>query len=236
VDSPHSKAPQIVVFDYQSGRGGKHAAGFLKDWRGELMVDDYAGYKALFAAGITELACWAHVRRKFFDLQASTPHVRAAQALAHIQALYAIERQAQDQDMGCEQKAQLRRAQAQPKLQALFDGLSATLQTSAPGSAIARAVAYTLKRWPALIRYAQNGERPIDNNPVENAIRPIAIGRKNWLFAGSELAGKRAAAIQSLLATAKRGGLDPAAWLQQTLDKLPTCLNSRIDELLPFAR
>jgi transposase len=97
-------------------------------------------------------------------------------------------------------------------------------------------VAYTLKRWPALIRYAQNGERPIDNNPVENAIRPVAIGRKNWLFAGSELAGKRAAAIQSLLATAKRGGLDPAAWLQQTLDKLPTCLNSQIDELLPFAR
>jgi transposase len=95
---------------------------------------------------------------------------------------------------------------------------------------------YTLKRWTSLIRYAETGHLPIDNNPVENTIRPIALGKKNWLFAGSERAGQRAAAIQTLLGTAKLNGLDPDAWLRDTLEKLPTWPNSRIDELLPFAR
>ncbi|HQS03779.1 MAG TPA: transposase, partial [Halothiobacillus sp.] len=104
----------------------------------------------------------------------------------------------------------------------------------ANNGALAKAIDYTLKRWPALIRYAQTGHLPIDNNPVENAIRPIAIGKKNWLFAGSERAGKRAAAIQSLFATAKLNGIEPAAWLKDTLEKLPTWPNSRIDELLPI--
>ena len=94
---------------------------------------------------------------------------------------------------------------------------------------------YALKRWPSLIRYAQTGHLPIDNNPVENTIRPIALGKKNWLFAGSERAGCRAAAIQSLLGTAKLNGLDPAAWLKETLEKLPAWPNSRTDELLPLA-
>jgi len=100
---------------------------------------------------------------------------------------------------------------------------------SAPGG-------YTIRRWPALIRYADSGCLPIDNDPVENSIRPIAIGKKNWLYAGSERAGKRAAAIQSLLGTAKLNGLAPYAWLKSTLEKLPTCLNSDIDDLLPFRR
>ena len=93
-----------------------------------------------------------------------------------------------------------------------------------------------MPRWPALLRYAESGVLPIDNNPVENVIRPIAIGKKNWLFAGSERAGRRAAAIQSLLATAKLNGLEPLRWLSDTLDKLPTCPNSKIDSLLPFAQ
>jgi transposase len=227
----------IVVFDYQSGRGGCHASAFLKGWQGELMVDDYSGYKALFAsgtdsAGITELACWAHVRRKFFDLQASGPHPQAEQALQSIQVLYDIERQAKT--MSIDERAALRQTQAQPQLQAFLEWLTQTRHTAAAKSGLARAIDYTLKRWQALKRYAENGERPIDNNPAENAIRPIAIGRKNWLFAGSEQAGQRAAAIQSLLATAKLNGLDPAAWLKDTLDKLPTWPNSRIDELLPL--
>ena len=106
--------------------------------------------------------------------------------------------------------------------------------TVANGGGTAKAIDYSLKRWAALSRYATDGRLPIDNNPVENAIRPIAIGKKNWLFVGSERAGKRAAAMQSLLATAKLNGLDPAAWLRETLDALPTCRNSQIDSLLPF--
>jgi len=109
-----------------------------------------------------------------------------------------------------------------------------TQRAVAAGSGTAKAVDHALKRWPALQRYAASGTLPIDNNPVENAIRPIAIGKKNWLFTGSERAGRRAAAIQSLFATAKLNGLDPARWLATVLERLPTCPNSQIDSLLPF--
>lgn len=127
-----------------------------------------------------------------------------------------------------------RQNEAKPVLDGMFLWLFATRRSVADGSGAAKAIDYSLKRWPALIRYADSGDLPIDNNPVENAIRPIAIGKKNWLFAGSERAGKRAAAIQSLLGTARLNGLDPAAWLRDTLEKLPTWRNNRIDELLPL--
>ncbi|WP_047335645.1 IS66 family transposase, partial [Pseudomonas protegens] len=113
--------------------------------------------------------------------------------------------------------------------------LQLTRQSVANGGSLAKAMDYSLKRWTALSRYAHNATLPIDNNPVENIIRPIAVGKKNWLFTGSERAGRRAAAIQSLLATAKLNGVEPAAWLKDTLEKLPTWPNSRIDELLPLS-
>lgn len=112
--------------------------------------------------------------------------------------------------------------------------LLSSRRSVADGGALAKAIDYSLRRWPALARYAGNGFYPIDNNPVENAIRPIALGKKNWLFAGSETAGQRAAAIQSLLETARLNGIEPMAWLTETLEKLPNWPNSRIDELLPL--
>ncbi len=224
--------PPILVFDYQPGRHGEHVRNFLEDWRGHLMVDDYAGYKALFAQGVTELGCLAHARRKFFDLYAANKSVVAAEALRRIGELYEVERQAQELDAG--DRLQLRQANAQPKLDELHAWLIQTRMTVADGGATAKAMDYTIKRWPALIRYVESGVLPIDNNPVENSIRPIAIGKKNWLFAGSERAGRRAAAIQTLLGTAKLNGLDPHAWLKDTLEKLPAWPNSRIDELLPL--
>ena len=224
--------PPILVFDYQAGRAGSHARDFLSDWQGHLMVDDYGGYKALFRSGIVELACLAHARRKFFELHAANQSPIAAEALARIGELYAIERDGRGCDAAARQ--QLRQREAQPKLNDLYVWLRQTRLTVADGSGTARALDYSLKRWPALIRYAESGVLPIDNNPVENAIRPIAIGKKNWLFAGSERAGKRAAAIQSLLGTAKLNGIEPCAWLKDTLEKLPIWPNSRIDELLPI--
>ena len=122
-----------------------------------------------------------------------------------------------------------------PALADLHAWLLSMQRTVAIGSGTGKAIEHALKRWNALVRYADSGILPIDNNPVENAIRPIAIGKKNWLFAGSERAGRRAAVIQSLFATAKLNGLDPARWLAETLEKLPTCPNSRIDSLLPFS-
>jgi transposase len=224
--------PRIVVFDYQTGRAGAHARAFLAGWRGPLMVDDYVGYKAMFAEGVTELACLAHVRRKFFDLHAANASPIAAEALRYIGQLYAIEQQASS--LNATGRQQLRQEQAQPLLTQWHAWLLATQQKVAAGSGTEKVITHALKRWPALLRYAESGTLPIDNNPVENAIRPIAIGKKNWLFAGSERAGRRAAAIQSLLATAKLNGLEPLAWLTNTLEKLPACPNSQIDSLLPF--
>jgi transposase len=224
--------PAIVVFDYQASRSGQHAQHFLDGWKGHLMVDDYAGYKALFDQGITELGCLAHARRKFFEVQAANASPIASEALVRIGQLYAIEAQAKDWNI--EDRARLRAEQSAPRLKALREWLIQTRGSVAQGSATARAIDYSLKRWEALARYATRGDLPIDNNAVENTIRPIALGRKNWLFTGSERAGKRAAAIQSLLATAKLNEMDPAAWLKDTLDKLPIWPNRRIDELLPL--
>jgi transposase len=225
--------PPVVVFDYQASRAGVHARTFLQGWRGHLMVDDYAGYKALFAQGPIELACLAHIRRKFFDVHAASGSAVAAEALRRIAQLYAIEQQASD--LASVDRRALRELHSVPALADMHAWLLGSQRTVAVGSGTAKAIDHALKRWPALQRYASSGSLPIDNNPVENAIRPIAIGKKNWLFAGSERAGRRAAAIQSLFATAKLNGLDPARWLADTLERLPSCPNSRIDSLLPFA-
>lgn len=226
------EGPPIVVFDFQSSRAGAHARAFLKDWSGYLMVDDFAGYKALFVEGVTELACLAHVRRKFFDLHAANGSPLAAKALRRIALLYAVEQQGAH--LSPQERLALRQQSAVPVMEEFHAWLLATRRTVATGSSICKAIDHALKRWPALQRYVTSGTLPIDNNPVENTIRPIAIGKKNWLFAGSERAGRRAAAIQSLLGTAKLNGLDPLAWLTDTLQRLPTCPNSKIDSLLPF--
>lgn len=228
------EGPPIVVFDYQTSRSGQHARDFLGKWRGHLMVDDYSGYKESFRQGVQEQACWAHARRKFFELQAAGPHPVAEEALQRIGRLYGIEAKGPERDVA---KRQAWRAQhSQPELQSLHEWLVGLRPKVANGSGLARAMDYVLRRWSSYACYAQTGYLPIDNNAVENAIRPIALGKKNWLFAGSERAGCRAAAIQSLLATAKLNGLDPAAWLKDTLEKLPVWPNSRIDELLPIRR
>ena len=228
--------PPIVVFDYQMSRAGRHAQDFLAGWCGHLMVDDFSGYKALFADNSTtqviELGCLAHARRKFFDLNTAQANPIALEALNRIAALYVIEANARE--MTVEARTQWRQEQAQPLLDSMQDWLRQTRVMVANGGGLARAIDYSLKRWAALSRYSTDGRFPIDNNPVENIIRPIAIGKKNWLFTGSERAGQRAAAIQTLLGTAKLNGLDPAAWLRDTLEKLPNCLNSEIDSLLPL--
>ena len=192
------EGPPIVVFDYQSSRSGQHARDFLHGWQGSLMVDDYGGYKKMFAAdaqfAVTELGCWAHARRKFFDLQVSGAHPQAAEALRRIAQLYAVEAMAREMDLAA--RGEQRLQSSLPILADMHEWLIRLRIATADGSGLARAIDYSLHRWPSLIRYVQTGNLPIDNNPVENAIRPIALGKKNWLFAGSERAGKRAAAIQ----------------------------------------
>jgi transposase len=228
---------RIIVFDYQGNRSGQHVRNFLNGWQGHLMVDDYVGYKALFIektkdTHCIELACFAHARRKFFDLYQANRSPMAKETLERIAEIYALEAEAKD--FTVEQRQIIRQDKAKPLLEELHAWLLETLAKTAPGGVSAKALGYALRRWPALIRYADTGHLPIDNNVTENCIRPIALGRKNYLFVGTERAGKRAAAIQSLLGTAKLNGLDPSAWLKDTLEKLPTWPNSKIDELLPF--
>lgn len=221
----------IVLFDYHPSRAGKHAADFLGAWKGALMVDDYGGYKALFQHGITELGCWAHARRKFFDVHKDSGSPVALEALTRIGELYAIDATLRDRPL--EDRGRERARLLAPKLHALHAWLRERQPKAMQGSGLARAIHYTLGRWAALARVADDGRYPLDNNPAENAIRPIAIGRKNWLFAGSETAGRRAAAIMSLLATAKANGLEPHAWLSDVLTRLPTTKDIHLDSLLP---
>jgi transposase len=230
--------PPLIVFDYQVSRSGVHARTFLGDWQGYLLTDDYAGYKHLYKGlgpnppKIVELGCFAHARRKFFDLHVANQSQLAAQALTQIAKFYEVESAAKE--MTVENRKQYRQEHAVPALLKFKAWLDQERLKLAPKSATAKAFNYTLKRWDALIRYAYTGNLPIDNNPVENSIRPIAIGKKNWLFVGSERAGKRAAVIQSLIGTARLNDLDPQAWLKDVLEKLPTWPNSRIRELLPL--
>lgn len=225
------EANPIVVFDYAANRSGKHASHFLGDWKGALMVDDYSGYKAMFATGVTELGCWAHARRKFVDLHKASGSPIAAEAIQRIAALYRIESAARDLDP--DERRRWRQLHATPRIEDLKHWLT-TLRPQVLGAGgTLSAIDYTLKRWAALTRYLDDGRFPIDNNPIENAIRPIALGRKNWLFAGSYTAGVRAAAIMSLLATAKANGHDPHAWLTDVLTHLPTTLDRDIGNLLP---
>ena len=173
------------------------------------------------------------MRRKFFELHtAAHSNPVAIEALRWIGELYALEASAKG--VKPEVRQALRAKKAQPLLAKYKIWLTDTLAKVAPGSGTAKAIQSTLRRWDAYARYAEDGLSPIDNNPLENSFRPIAIGKKNWLFTGSEQAGRRAAAIQSLLATAKLNGLDPYAWIKDTLEKLPTWPNSRLDELVPL--
>ena len=156
----------------------------------------------------------------------------ATEALHRFAELYRIEEEAKT--FTCEDRQRWRAEHARPRLDAMHLWLMQTRKTCAEGGALSGAIDYSLQRWPAILRYAGSGNLPIDNNLIENSIRPIAIGKKNWLFAGSERAGKRAAAIQTLLATAKANGIEPFVWLKDTLEKLPTFPNHRLDELLPL--
>jgi len=222
---------RAVVYDFTEERSGAHARAFLGDWRGALVCDDYSGYKVCFEQGIAEIGCMAHARRKFFELHQSGKSLIAEQALQTNGQLYELE--AQGVHLPSEERQHLREQQAKPIAKMLHAWMVAHRIKVPEGTGIARALDYSLKRWVALTRYLNDGRLPIDNNWIENQIRPIALGRKNWLFAGSQRAGRRAAAVMSLIQSAKMNGHDPYAYLKDVLTRLPTHPNNRIEELLP---
>ena len=222
---------KAVVYDFCESRAGEHARTFLGKWKGSLVCDDYAGYKQGFISGITEAGCMAHSRRKFFDLHVSSQSQIAGQACAYISQLYDVEREVKN--LSFAERLQVRQARSKPLAEAFHAWMLLHRQKITDGSATAKALDYSLKRWGALTQFLNDGQLPIDNNWIENQIRPIAIGRSNWMFAGSLRAGQRAAAVMSLIQSAKLNGHDPYAYLKDVLARLPTQKNSQIDQLLP---
>ncbi|MBP6726819.1 MAG: IS66 family transposase [Thauera sp.] len=233
---------RAVVYDFAETRAGVHARAFLgyrEDsdggdvgaWRGTLVCDDYSAYDALFAKGVIEAGCMAHARRKFVDLHLSQASTIAETAIDQIRLLYEIERAAKD--LMPEHRLRMRKAMATPIATHLHAWLVEQRARVPDGGGIARAIDYSLKRWSGLTRYLSDPALPIDNNHDEQQIRPWATGRKNWLFAGTLAAGKRLAAVMSLVQSAKLNGHDPYAYLKDVLTRLPQTKDRDIDQLLP---
>ena len=226
-------APPAVWFAYSPDRRGEHPRQHLRRFSGILQADAYAGFHHLYEGGqIQEAACWAHVRRKFYDLQVAHASPLAAEALKRIAELYAIEGDIRGRPP--EERLQARTSRARPLLGSLHQWLQASLAVVSKKSEIAVAIRYALGRWRALLRYAEDGHIEIDNNSAERALRAVALGRKNYLFAGSDSGGERAAAIYSLIGTAKLNGLDPEAYLREVLRRIADHPINRIEQLLPW--
>ena len=244
-------APPAAMFYYSRDRGGVHVEAHLARWSGVLQADAYSGYNKLYAAGrcpglILEAGCWSHARRPFFvlaDIEASarrqaegkTPapiSPLALEAVRRIDRLFEIERAINGKS------ADERRAVRQELSRSLVEDLEAWMRQERPklprGSDVAKAMDYMLKRWPAFTRFLDDGRVCLSNNAAERALRGIALGRKSWLFAGSDRGGMRAAAMYSLIVTAKMNDIDPQAWLADVLARIASHPASRLDELLPW--
>ena len=224
---------KLVLFDYRTGRGREGPQSILKDYKGYLQTDGYNVYDDFDnQPGITRLNCMAHARRKFNEAL-SNDKDRAGYVLAEIQKLYAIERHLSDHAITGEGKLQYRQQHAVPVLKQLGTWMQKAYIEVLPGSAIGKAIFYSLHRWDKLSLYATSALLNIDNNPVENSIRPIAVGRKNYLFAGSHAAAQRAAMFYNLLATCKNYKINPYDWLHDVLSRIAEHPINRIKELLP---
>jgi len=230
-----STDPPAVLFRYSPDRKGERPRDHLKHFRGILQADAYGGFNGLYDRQhepLIEAACWAHARRKYFEIYDSTASPIASEALERIGALYKIEDEIRGK-LPDERKA-VRQVRAAPLLKELYDWLRATVRKVSKKSAIAGAIGYTLSLWTALTRYRDDGSIEIDNNPVERELRAVALGRKNFLFAGSDAGGERAAAFYSLIGTAKLCGLDPEAYLRYVFERIAKHPINRIEELLPW--
>ena len=223
-------------YRYSPDRKGEHPQTHLARYRGILQADAYGGYSKIYASGeVSEAACWAHARRGFWDIykdDTTGPRPVAEQALRRIAALYAIE--AQIRGRPPKVRRQARQARAGPLLDELHAWLTQTLERVSAHSNLAKAIGYALGRWTALTRYRDDGRIEIDNNAAERALRGVGLGRKNYLFMGSDAGGERAAAVYSLVETAKLNGLDPQAYLRDVLARIADHPINRIDELLPW--
>ena len=229
--------PPAAVFFYSRDRAGEHPEQHLADYAGLMQADAYAGFNRLYEAGrkpgpIVEASCWAHARRKFFDLARINKAPIAVEAVERIDALFAIEREINGK--APHERKRVRNECSRPLVIALETWLREQRRKLSARNEIAKAIQYSLNRWTALTRFLDDGRLCMSNNAAERALRGIAVGRRNWTFAGSDEGGRRAAAIYTLVETAKLNDLDPQAWLADVLARLQDHPAKRIDELLPW--
>jgi len=225
--------PPAVWFAYTPDRKGEHPQRHLSKFTGTLQADGYAGFEQIYETGrIQEAACWAHVRRKFYDLKVAHKSLVAEEALKRIGELYAVEGDINGRSP--EERHEIRNTRSRPLLESLKQWLDETLVKLSKKSDTAMAVRYALGRWESLLRYCDDGHLEIDNNAAERALRAVALGRKNYLFAGSDRGGESAAAIYSLIGTAKLNGVDPETYLRNVLSRIAEHPINRIGELLPW--
>jgi len=245
-DLPHTRTGRIwtyvgdgehpyTVYDYTPTRRREGPEEFLKAFRGYLQADAYSGYDHFYEEperGIDEVACWAHARRKHYEAQ-SSDLMRSTVMLAYIRLLYDVEREARDREFKGEARRALRQKKSKPILQDIHAYLERERPHVLPKSPQGEAIAYTLSNWKALTRYCEDGDLEIDNNGAERSLRGVAVGRKNWMFLGSDNGGRTAAVLSSLIATAKRLGLDPFAYLRDLFARISSHPQARLAELLP---
>lgn len=228
-----STEPPAVWFAYSPGRSSEYPANHLEQFCGVLQADAFAGFNRLYQRGtIFEAACWAHVRRKFYDFYEAHQSPLAKEALDRIAALYAIEKEIRGRPP--DERRSVRNARSRPILDLLKGWLKDTLPKLSKKSELTNAIHYALGRWTPLMRYCDDGRLEIDNNSAERALRAVALGRKNFLFAGSNAGGERAAAMYSLIGTAKLNGIDPEAYLAAVLARIADHPLKRLEELLPW--
>ena len=233
----HCPLDQTVLFDYQPTRGEKGPLPFLKDFTGYLQTDGYEVYDKLVKNNgkITHLGCWAHARR-YFEKALNNDRNKAETALRFIQQLYAVEAEARAKQLSAEQRKDLRLDQALPIINKMAEWMKSVIREEGellPKSAIGKAFNYTIQRWKLLSAYLYDGSLEIDNNLVENAIRPVALGRKNYLFAGSHKAAQRSAMIYTFFAICKKHEVNPYEWLKHTLDNILSINHKDVGQLLP---
>jgi len=222
---------EAIVYDYTPSRERDGPVAFLGDFSGYLQADAYAGYDGIYAGGnVIEVACWMHARRKFYEASETDTGLPFT-ALAFIRQLFDLERKAKA--MSAQERQQFRKKHAIPVLAAFKQWLDEQSTIVLPQSPLAKAMGYCLRQWDALIRYTDDGELAMDNGEAERQLRPIAVGRKNWLFAGSDEGGRRAATILSLIGNCRLLGIDPLAYLKDVLERLPTHPTENIAELTP---